>query len=97
MRHPTITENWKVPLRILVPFISTIIAATAWTTSQLWEIKAMQTLNWTIHDQREWAKQVREHYNNVPDPNEIFWKNRKQKLFGSGVPDVLNTVNAATP
>lgn len=80
MSTQTVSENWAISIKIIAPIIMTGIGLTVWLTSQLWRIEARQELSWTLHDQREWAREIHILNTNVavPNPNDIFWSNRQK-------------------
>lgn len=80
MSTQTVSENWAISIKIIAPIIMTGIGLTVWLTSQLWRIEQQQSLAWTLHDQREWAREIHILNTNVlvPNPNDIFWSNRQK-------------------
>ena len=79
MTNPSLNENWSVSLKIVVPVYLALMTSTGWITKELWRIESRQNIAWTLHDQREWARQVGDKNTNVfvPNPNDIFWMNRR--------------------
>lgn len=76
---PVVNENWSISVKIVVPIVGVLLSTTLWITAQIWRIEARQNIAWTLHDQREWAKEVKILHPEwlLPDPNDVFWKNRK--------------------
>lgn len=82
-----------IPIRIAITLVVSLVVGTVSYTVYAYScyralldaVHEGDRYNWTLHDQREWADEVRAHNTNVwvPDPNEIFWSHRPPRFGAS--------------